>query len=213
MITTQPNPHEDAEPVEGVRIVDRRKIDPDTYEVRAVAEPPAATATTPADPAATPPGPGAGDGAALSPVQAEAVAAAESMAAEAVADLQRITAEYANYRKRVDRDRDLHRDIAIGSVVAEMLPILDDIALARSHGDLDGAFKSIAESVEAVARKFGLEQFGVDGEAFDPTVHEAMTSNTREGVAEPTVEKVYQVGYRLRGRVLRPARVGVVDGE
>ena len=87
--------------------------------------------------------------------------------------------------------------------------MLDDINRAREHGELEGAFKTIGESLEATCSKLGLETFGQANEPFDPAVHEALTSESNDAVAEPTVVSVYQVGYRYAGRVLRPARVAV----
>lgn len=189
------------EPTEGVRITDKRRVDPVTFEAR-----------QPATPAAAAP---AEDGPELpEATQAEeqqALAEANARAEEALADVKRIAAEYANYRRRVDRDRELQRDAAVGAVIAELLPILDDIERARSHDELAGGFKSVGEAVEAVAAKYGLERFGEPGVPFDPTEHEAMTSEHSDEVAEPTVTAVYQIGYRLRGRLLRPALVAVAD--
>ena len=194
--------HGEQEPIEGVRISDRRLIDPVTFQVRQSATP-AAAPTAPAAPLVA-------EEAVLSPEEA-ALAEANAASQEAMADTKRIAAEYANYRRRVDRDRDMHRDVAIGSVITELLPILDDIGRARQHEELAGGFKSVGEAIEAVALKFGLEPFGEAGEPFDPAMHEAMTSEQSDEVAEPTVTVVYQVGYRMRGRLLRPARVGVAD--
>jgi len=133
--------------------------------------------------------------------------------AELTADLQRLSAEYANYRKRVERDREVNRDRAVAAIVAELMPILDDIDRARGHGELDGGFKAVSDALEAVATKFGMERFGETGEPFDPHVHEAMTSQASPDVTEPTVSAVYLVGYRLKDQVLRPARVAVADIE
>ena len=198
--------HDEQEPSEGVRISDRRLIDPVTFEVRQSATPAAAPAG-PVDPSVAEEAviPSSG-----TPEDGE-LALAEAAAQEAMADTKRIAAEYANYRRRVDRDRDMHRDVAIGSVITELLPILDDIGRARQHEELAGGFKSVGEAIEAVALKFGLEPFGEAGEPFDPAMHEAMTSEHSDEVAEPTVMVVYQAGYRMRGRLLRPARVGVAD--
>jgi molecular chaperone GrpE len=195
------HPEEEQERSEGVRISDRRRIDPVTFQARQPEAPAAAAGA--AEEEALPP-----------PTQAEeqvALAEANARAEEALADAKRVAAEYANYRRRVDRDRDVQRDVAIGSVLGELLPILDDVARAQEHGELTGGFKSVADALQAVADKFGLEPFGTAGEPFDPAQHEAMTSQTSDEVSEPTVQVVYQIGYRLRGRLLRPARVGVVD--
>lgn len=196
------HPDEEQERSEGVRISDKRRIDPDTFQPRQSATPAAAA------------GPAAEEDALPPPTQAAeqvALAEATARAEEALADAKRVAAEYANYRRRVDRDREVQRDAAIGSVLGELLPILDDIARAQEHGELAGGFKSVADALQSVAEKFGLEPFGSAGEPFDPAQHEAMTSRSSEEVSEPTVEVVYQIGYRLRGRLLRPARVGVVD--
>jgi molecular chaperone GrpE len=129
--------------------------------------------------------------------------------AEVTNDLQRVHAEYANYRRRVDRDRDLIRENAVGGVLTQLLSLLDDVDRARQHGELEGAFKTVGESLEATVTKLGLERFGEADEAFDPMVHEALTTESREEITEPTVISVYQSGYRFAGRVLRPARVAV----
>ena len=128
-------------------------------------------------------------------------------------DLQRLQAEYSNYRKRVERDRDLAREVAIGSVLAELLPVLDDLDRARAHGELEGGFKAVAEQIERVVARIGLEKFGTAGEAFDPLIHEALTHTTSPDVTETTAVDVLQPGYRFKERVLRPARVAVADPE
>ncbi len=144
-----------------------------------------------------------------------AVDAAEQLAAERLADLQRLQAEYANYRKRVERDRTLARDLAIASVMESLLPVLDDLHLARQHGDLEsGPFASIAEKLEATLAKYGLERFGEPGAAFDPAVHDALMhveEELAEGTDTTTVVGVLQPGYRIGERVIRPARVSVAD--
>lgn len=209
--------HPEEEP-EGVRISDRRRIDPVTFEPRQ-SETPAAAAGAAAQPDGTDAaGPGeAGPGPddvpdPLAQAAAEvALAEANTRAEEALADAKRVTAEYANYRRRVDRDREVERDKAVGSALAELLPILDDLARAAEHGELTGGFKSVADALQAAVAKLGLESFGESGEPFDPAQHEAMTSQPSDEVSEPTVDVVYQVGFRHRGRLLRPARVGVLD--
>jgi len=137
--------------------------------------------------------------------------ALEAQLEERTADVQRVHAEYANYRKRVDRDRELVRDQAAGVVLAELLTVLDDIDRAREHGELSGGFKSVAEAIEATLGKLGLERFGDAGEPFDPTVHEALMHSEDESVTQTTCVAVLQPGYRYAGRVLRPARVAVAD--
>ena len=94
-----------------------------------------------------------------------------------------------------------------------MLPVLDDIGRARDHGDLEGAFKSVAESFESTVARLGLERYGVDGDPFDPTIHEAISHATSPDVQGPTCTKVFQPGYRYKGKVLRPAIVAVTDPE
>jgi len=137
----------------------------------------------------------------------------EAKVAELTADLQRVHAEYANYRKRVDRERESTRDLVAGSTLAELMPILDDIGRAREHGDLDGAFKSVAEALESTVTRLGIERFGQAGDEFDPTIHEAISHQHSAEVTGPTCVSVFQPGYRFKGRVLRPAIVAVADPE
>ena len=122
-------------------------------------------------------------------------------------------AEYANYRKRVERDRETNRDLAIGGSLAELIPVLDDIGRAREHGDLEGTFKSVAEALETTVGRLGLERFGVVGDAFDPTIHEAISHALSADVTGPTCVSVFQPGYRYKGRSLRAAIVAVADPE
>jgi molecular chaperone GrpE len=138
------------------------------------------------------------------------LAAAEQLA-ERTADLQRVTAEYANYRKRVERDRVAVREQALANVLYGLVPVLDDIGRAREHGELVGGFKSVAESLEATVAKLGLESFGENGEPFDPKVHEALMHSYSADVTEPTCVQVLQPGYRVGERILRPARVAVAE--
>ena len=203
----------------GPVIRDRRRLDPQTGQVRptAQAQPP------PADPGATDPGatdPGATDpGASAQPepgqgAGAELADAAAELAAERLLDLQRLQAEYVNYRRRVERDRAVARDTAVASVLEALLPVLDDIELARQHGDLEGGpFAAIAEKLETVLTRFDLSRFGAAGEPFDPTVHEALMQSLSDEVEVATVTTVLQPGYMLKERVLRAARVGVTAPE
>jgi molecular chaperone GrpE len=133
--------------------------------------------------------------------------------AERTADLQRLHAEYANYRKRVDRDREVARESAMSAALGELLPVLDDIGRAREHGELEGAFKAVGESLEAVVRRLGLERFGDVGDPFDPTVHEAFTHSVDPSVDQPTCVGVFRPGYRFAGRIVRPAQVAVAEPE
>ncbi|MFD0787345.1 nucleotide exchange factor GrpE, partial [Micromonospora azadirachtae] len=132
---------------------------------------------------------------------------------ERTRDLQRVTAEYANYRKRVDRDRATVAEQATGSVLAALLPILDDLDRAREHGDLVGPFGSVAEQLTTVVGKLGLTPFGEQGDPFDPTRHEAVAHQTSGEVTEPTCVQIMRRGYQLGERLLRPALVAVADPE
>jgi len=148
-------------------------------------------------------------------IDSDAAAAVEDRVNELTADIQRLQAEYANYRKRVERDRAVAREAAIGDVLNALLPVLDDFGRAREHGELNGAFKSVSDAIDAVVSRFGLEVFGAVGEDFDPSIHEALTHQTADGngSTNTVVTAIYQVGFRHAGRVLRPARVGVEDIE
>ncbi|WP_255949117.1 nucleotide exchange factor GrpE [Streptomyces odontomachi] len=130
---------------------------------------------------------------------------------ERTADLQRLQAEFQNYRRRVERDRIAVKEIAIANLLNELLPVLDDIGRAREHGELVGGFKSVAESLETVAAKMGLTQFGKEGEPFDPTVHEALMHSYSPEVTETTCVAILQPGYRFGERTIRPARVAVAE--
>ncbi|GGW96411.1 nucleotide exchange factor GrpE [Streptomyces chryseus] len=130
---------------------------------------------------------------------------------ERTADLQRLQAEYQNYRRRVERDRVTVKEIAVANLLSELLPTLDDIGRAREHGELVGGFKSVAESLETVAAKMGLQQFGKEGEPFDPTIHEALMHSYAPDVDETTCVAILQPGYRIGERTIRPARVAVAE--
>ncbi|MFD1832676.1 MULTISPECIES: nucleotide exchange factor GrpE [Streptomyces] len=130
---------------------------------------------------------------------------------ERTQDLQRLQAEFSNYRRRVERDRVAVKEIAVANVLTELLPVLDDIGRARDHGELVGGFKSVAESLETVVAKMGLQQFGKEGEPFDPTVHEALMHSYSPDVTETTCVQILQPGYRIGERTIRPARVGVAE--
>ncbi len=143
------------------------------------------------------------------------------LAAERLSDLQRLQAEYVNYKRRVDRDRAVVQELAVHSVLESLLPVLDDISASRQHGDLEGGpFASIADKLEGVLGKFGLQSYGAAGEAFDPSLHEALmhTSWPADGSLSAdgdatTVVQVLQPGYRAGERILRAARVAVADPE
>ena len=132
---------------------------------------------------------------------------------ERTRDLQRVTAEYANYRKRVDRDRSVAAEQTTGTVLTALLPVLDDVDRAREHGDLVGPFASVAEALGTSVTKLGLVAFGEKGDPFDPTRHEAVAHLTSADVKEPTCVEVMRRGYTLGERLLRPALVAVADPE
>lgn len=131
--------------------------------------------------------------------------------ASLTADLQRLQAEYANYRKRVERDRSVAHELAIGSVLTELLATLDDIDRASQHGELTGGFKAVADQLASLTNRFGLEKYGSEGDVFDPQIHEALMHDTSADVAVATASKILQPGYKYKERILRPARVSVTE--
>src|SRR3954452_6406465 len=131
--------------------------------------------------------------------------------AERTEDLQRVTAEYANYRRRVDRDRSLVVDQAAERFAAQLFPIVDDIERARDHGDLTGAFKVVADRVLGLLEGIGAAPFGTTGDPFDPSLHEAVMHDTSPDVDYSMVTTVLRQGYRRGDRVLRTAMVAVTD--
>jgi molecular chaperone GrpE len=213
----------------GPVIRDRRRLDPETGQVRETGDGngTAAPAAGSPDPEETLIQPGAPDGWSDAPADGEAgstpsldgiladLDAAQASAAERLSDLQRLQAEFVNYRRRVDRDRDVSRDQAVAGVLEALLPVLDDVHLARQHGDLDGGpFAAIADKLETVLERFGLSRYGEQGEEFDPSVHEALMhteADLPEGATTTTVVQVLQPGYRTGERILRAARVAVAD--
>ncbi|MDA8369158.1 MAG: nucleotide exchange factor GrpE [Nocardiopsaceae bacterium] len=194
--------NENGQEQEGPVIRDKRRIDPETGELRTPEgeSAPAADSQVPSEPEA-----GTADGAELATVREQL--------AERTDDLKRLQAEYANYRKRVDRDRTAVREQETARVVSELLPILDDIGRAREHNELNGGFKSVGEALEALATKLGLQKYGEKGDEFDPTVHEALTlvPSPDPEITVQSVIEVFQPGYLIGERVLRPARVVVAD--
>lgn len=195
---------EESEPT-GPKVTDKRRLDPSTGAVRH----PATSTSEFADLE-----PGEVDQALESQVAID-VHPDTTLAADLTRDLQRLQAEYVNYKKRVDRDRELHRDMAVGSVIEALLPVLDDIHLARQHGDLEGGpFAAIAEKLEGTLTKFGVQRFGQPGDAFDPAIHEALMhteAELAEGTEVTTVVQVLQPGYKMGDRLIRAARVAVAD--
>ncbi len=144
-----------------------------------------------------------------SPAEPPAAGQLQKQLAERTADLQRLQAEYANYRKRVDRDRATVREHAVSGALSELLPVLDAIGQAREHGELSGGFKSVADSLQAAVGKLGLVSYGQRGDAFDPKIHEALTHTYSPDVVEDTCVEIFQPGYKVGERILRPARVAV----
>ena len=211
---------EQSEPT-GPRVTDKRRLDPETGAVRGAGAGQDGVAADAAEAGADATVEGEGvtdqrfedDFAAL--VQNEAVHPDTTLAADLTRDLQRLQAEYVNYKKRVDRDRAMHRDLAVANVVELLLPVLDDIHLARQHGDLeDGPFAAIADKLDATLTKIGLERFGQPGDAFDPNIHEALMhveAELAEGTEVTTVVQVLQPGYTMGDRMIRVARVAVAD--
>jgi molecular chaperone GrpE len=131
---------------------------------------------------------------------------------ELTTDLQRLQAEYLNYKKRVERDRDLVRENATYQALAPIIDVLDNIDRAREHGPLDDGFRGVAEQLERVVAAQGLVKFGEPGDAFDPTVHEALSHiGTDPDVEVTTCKVIAKAGYRIGERVVRAAQVLVVD--
>jgi molecular chaperone GrpE len=180
---------------EPVVVKDNRKIDPVTGEARKPATPPPAPAAEEDDDDAPKTGT---DSAAL-------------LLEERTADLQRLQAEYANYRKRADRDRLAAGDHAVGRALTELLPVLDDLDRAAAHGDLTGPLKAVADKLEAALTKLGLSSFGEVGDPFDPSRHEAVMHGESPDVIVATCTTVLRKGYEHKDRLLRPAMVGVTD--
>lgn len=221
------SPREDKREREPVTITDKRRIDPETGQARVVA--PAAD-VDPDEPDPGQPHPVGVDGATAEPHDAEPTAAEESAVlgevldaesgeeqldpvvaelVERTSDLQRVSAEYANYRRRVDRDRQSVVDGAKAQVAVALIGVLDDLDRARSHGDLEGPLKGVADKLVDALTSQGLVSFGSVGDAFDPALHEAVSHSGDGGT--PVLEMVMRQGYRFGERVLRPAMVAVTE--
>ena len=194
-----PSASEEPEPVV---VRDRRRVNPFGASAGAPGKPAAESAVPPVDldPSDSP----------ESPEQAEVIALSTQLA-ERTADLQRLKAEYDNYRRRVDRDRQVGSEQATAKALAGLLPTLDDIDRAEGHGDLVGPFQGVASSLRSAVLNLGLEQFGQPGDEFDPQVHEALVHTFQPGLGGPTCIEIYRSGYRFAGRVLRPAQVVVAE--
>ena len=133
-----------------------------------------------------------------------------SKEAELLADLQRLQAEFVNYKSRVERDRDQSRNAAIAEVLRSLLPALDDLERAEAHGDLEGSpFVAVVTKLRAAGEKFGLKRFGAPGEKFSPERHNALVQTPSAEVKEPTINEVIEAGYEIEDRLLRPAMVSV----
>jgi molecular chaperone GrpE len=179
---------------ERVTVTDKRRVDPETGEVRHVAT-------------------GAADNTAAPEAAASGDAVTADKVVELTADLQRVQADYANYRKRALRDQQAAAERAKASVVSQLLGVLDDLDRARSHGDLEsGPLKSVADKLVSALNGLGLAAFGAEGDDFDPALHEAM-QHEGDGSedAKPVIGNVLRHGYKLGDQVLRHALVGVVD--
>lgn len=144
----------------------------------------------------------------------EAVDPLEDTANPYLDDLRRITAEYANYRKRTEANAELEKHRARASVISQLLPVLDDFDRAAEHGDLEegSAFATIAQKVRGTLERLGLQGFGEKGEEFDPQVHEAIAQVPVPGTETPVVLDVVERGYRIGDVELRPAKVAVAVG-
>ena len=195
------HPGQDRERDEPVTVTDKRRVDPQTGEIRDAGGQERSDSGQVSGPALGGPVPGAFPG--ESPEEAD-------KAAELLGDLQRVQADFANYRKRALRDHEVAGERAKAVVVGQLLPVLDDLDRARSHGDLESSpLKAVADKLEAVLTGLGLAAFGVEGEQFDPSLHEAV-QHEGEG-SDPVIGHVMRRGYRLGEQVLRHALVGVVD--
>jgi len=149
---------------------------------------------------------------ALSDAVAEAIAEVDPVAV-LTSDLQRLQADFQNYRKRVDKERIESAEVVTGIVLAQLLGALDDIDRAQEHGELTGGFKAVADQLINTTTKLGLSKFVDTGVAFDPNIHEALMHETSSSVTETQVTKVLRPGYKFKERVLRPAQVIVTDPE
>jgi molecular chaperone GrpE len=180
----------------GPTVRDRRRIDPETYQVR---EPQETAAPAGSGPAPT------------NDQEASAVTELKEQLAERTSDLQRLQSEYVNYKRRVDRDRDVARTLGVEAVLKDLLSVLDDLRSAREHGELTGAFKAVGDEIERITGRYGLVAFGEKGDPFDPHIHEALLHAHATGITGPTCVEILQPGYKVGDKVLRPARVAVAE--
>jgi len=194
---------EPTEPIVEPVVKDKRRIDPETGEARAEAQ-----EAAPAD----------GDAEAITDEElqkliedAEAQPSEDSSGdSDLLVDLKRVQAEYANYRKRVDRDRYVARELAVAEVIMGILPILDDLDLAHAHGDLEGTpLDIVAQKIRTLFDRYGLVKIGEKGEVFDPNLHEAIAQLPTKDATENIIADVVLPGYQLGERLLRAAKVAV----
>ncbi len=198
-------------------IRDKRRIDPETGEVRrpegdGAADAAAGTSTdAAADAAASEPADLDEEVLTVEDILNAATAEVEEPSDEHLADLKRVTAEYANYRKRTEANREIERERAVGATVSVLLPVLDDLDRAEKHGDLEGdaPFATIAAKLRSAVEKLGLTSFGEAGEPFDPQRHEAIFQQPSDEVDTDMVAEVVETGYLLGGTLLRAAKVVV----
>lgn len=208
-MTTHATPPEQPDEVP-VKITDKRRIDPETGQLR---QQPAATA----DPASDPPNLGvkadAGAPEGLSPPEPQQAQLDQAQAevSDLTEQLQRLAAEYQNYRKRVEREKTELSGLVTAAVLAELLPVLDDIHRAEQHGDLTGPFQAIAAALTETVKRLGLVGFGTVGDEFDPTIHEALSQVPAEDAESGTIVEVFREGYQHGDRIVRPAQVVVAQ--
>ncbi|MEU8619543.1 nucleotide exchange factor GrpE [Streptomyces sp. NPDC048623] len=191
---TRPDTPEPDEQHPKVVVHDRRRIDPETLQLR--------------EPDEETPEREGGEHVLAPPDRAGAL---EVQLAERTADLQRLQAEYDNYRKRVQHDQETVSEIATAKVLESLLPVLDAIDRARDLGEVDGGLRAVAQALEETLASLGLERTGEPGEPFDPTRHEAVDHQISDTVDASVCTAVLRPGYRLGTRLLRPAQVSVTD--
>ncbi|MDV7132848.1 nucleotide exchange factor GrpE [Williamsia muralis] len=186
---------------------------PESDPVTATEEAPPATdaADAPVDGADAPPAPESDDTVDAAIDDTVADVAGSDKESELLADLQRVHAEYANYRRRAEREKVSAQQYGKGDLIKSLLPVLDDLDRARAHGDLEaGPLRAVADKITETLTAAGLASFGAEGDEFDPALHEAV-QHEGQG-SNPVIGNVYRQGFRLGDRVLRTAMVVVVDG-
>lgn len=199
----EPDPERE-EPI----IRDKRRIDPETGKVREPSEHDLSHEEL------VDVGPAAEEGPVLSDDDLDILSGqttSDALAAERLADLQRVTAEYANYRKRTEANREIERERAVSEAVKGLIPVLDDLERAEKHGDLTegSAFATIAAKLRTNVERLGLTPYGEKGEPFDPQIHEAIFQQPTPDVTADTVAEVVETGYRLGSTTVRVAKVVV----